>query len=39
MSIASDSKTFFEEISNLPTEQRNPHSMDIDAKPTADIIK
>ncbi|MDP2364996.1 MAG: hypothetical protein Q8M94_14655 [Ignavibacteria bacterium] len=39
MSTSSDSKALFEEISKLPTEQRNPRSMDIDAKPTEEIIK
>lgn len=34
-----NSKTLFEEISKLSTEQRNPRSMDIDAKSTAEIIK
>ena len=34
-----NSKKLFEEISKLSTEQRNPHSMDIDAKSTAEIIK
>jgi N-acetylmuramic acid 6-phosphate etherase len=35
----SDTKFLFEEISKLSTEQRNPHSMDIDAKKTAEILK
>jgi len=35
----SDTKFLFEEISKLSTEQRNPHSMDIDAKQTAEILK
>lgn len=35
----SDTKLLFEEISKLSTEQRNPHTMDIDAKSTAEIIK
>lgn len=35
----SDSKKLFAEISNLSTEQRNPKSMDIDAKSTAEILK
>lgn len=34
-----DSKKIFEEIALLTTEQRNPNSMDIDAKSTADILK
>ena len=29
----------FDEISKLATEQRNPNSMDIDARPTAEILK
>lgn len=32
-------KKLFEEISKLSTEQRNPRSMDIDAKSTEDILK
>ena len=32
-------KSLFSEISGLSTEQRNPKSMDIDAKPTAEILK
>ena len=39
MSKASETNAFFEEISKLPTEQRNPRSMEIDAKSTAEIIK
>ncbi len=39
MSKPPETNTFFEEISKLPTEQRNPHSMEIDAKSTAEIIK
>ena len=34
-----NSKKLFEEISKLSTEQSNPHSIDIDAKSTAEIIK
>ncbi|MCX6150469.1 MAG: N-acetylmuramic acid 6-phosphate etherase [Ignavibacteriales bacterium] len=34
-----NTKKLFNEIANLTTEQRNPHSMDIDAKSTADILK
>ncbi len=34
-----NSKKLFKEINKLSTEQRNPHSMDIDAKSTAEIIK
>jgi len=32
-------KALFNEISNLATEQRNPNSMDIDSKPTEEILK
>jgi N-acetylmuramic acid 6-phosphate etherase len=39
MSTSSDSKALFEEISKLPTEQRNPKSMEIDVSSTAEIIK
>jgi N-acetylmuramic acid 6-phosphate etherase len=39
MNSSSDSQKLFEEISKLSTEQRNPHSMDIDAKSTIDILK
>ena len=39
MSKSQNTNAFFEEISNLPTEQRNPRSMEIDAKSTAEIIK
>lgn len=39
MSTSSDSRTLFEEISKLSTEQRNPRSMDIDARSTAEILK
>ena len=35
MSKATETNAFFEEISKLPTEQRNPRSMEIDAKSTA----
>ncbi len=38
MSI-SDSKKIFEEIALLTTEQRNPNSMDIDAKSTEEILR
>ena len=34
-----DTKKLFSEISNLTTEQRNPRSMDIDARSTAEILK
>lgn len=39
MSSSPDTKTLFEEISKLTTEQRNPHSMDIDARSTEEILK
>ena len=39
MSSASDTKTLFNEISNLTTEQRNPNSMDIDARSTGEILR
>lgn len=39
MSISSDSKILFEEINKLSTEQRNPRSMEIDARSTEEIIK
>jgi len=32
-------KTLFSELSKLTTEQRNPHSMDIDASSTEEILK
>jgi N-acetylmuramic acid 6-phosphate etherase len=39
MSLPPDTKTLFEEISSLSTEQRNPKSMDIDVKSTAEILQ
>lgn len=39
MDITSDSQKLFEEISKLSTEQRNPRSMEIDAKSTSEILK
>ena len=39
MSTSPDTKTLFTELSKLTTEQRNPHSMDIDARPTEEILK
>ncbi len=36
---SSESKKIFDEIASLTTEQRNPNSMDIDAKSTEDILK
>jgi N-acetylmuramic acid 6-phosphate etherase len=37
--ISTDNKALFSEISKLTTEQRNPASMDIDARSTAEILK
>ncbi len=34
-----ENKKLFEEITNLSTEQRNPNSMDIDARSTLEILK
>jgi N-acetylmuramic acid 6-phosphate etherase len=39
MSSGTDPKKLFSEISSLPTEQRNPKSMDIDAKSIKKILK
>ncbi|MCA2005317.1 MAG: N-acetylmuramic acid 6-phosphate etherase [Ignavibacterium sp.] len=39
MDSSLDSKKLFEEISKLSTEQRNPRSMEIDAKSTEEILK
>lgn len=39
MSNLAESKNLFEEINKLTTEQRNPRSMEIDIKSTAEIIK
>lgn len=39
MSSSPDTKKLFAEISALTTEQRNPHSMDIDARTTEEILK
>ena len=39
MTKSPDTKALFSEISNLTTEQRNPHSMDIDARSTEEILK
>ena len=36
---SSESKKLFSEISQLSTEQRNPNSMDIDARSTIEILK
>jgi N-acetylmuramic acid 6-phosphate etherase len=37
--VSSDAKKLFDEISKLSTEQRNPESMDIDVRSTAEILK
>jgi N-acetylmuramic acid 6-phosphate etherase len=37
--LCQHNKTLFDEISRLHTEQRNPKTMDIDVKSTADILK
>lgn len=37
--MSDDTKKLFAEIATLTTEQRNPKSMEIDAKSTADILK
>ena len=39
MSSSPDAKTLFAELSKLTTEQRNPYSMDIDARTTEEILK
>jgi len=39
VSSSPDTKTLFAELSKLTTEQRNPHSMDIDARSTEEILK
>ena len=39
MSFSEDSKSIFEELNRLTTEQRNPNSMEIDSKSTIEIIK
>ena len=39
MSTSTDTKILFSELSKLTTEQRNPHSMDIDARSTEEILK
>lgn len=39
MSSSPDTKTLFAELSKLTTEQRNPRSMDIDARSTEEILK
>jgi N-acetylmuramic acid 6-phosphate etherase len=39
VSSSPDTKILFAELSKLTTEQRNPHSMDIDARSTEEILK
>ena len=39
MTQSPSTKTLFSELSKLTTEQRNPHSMDIDASSTEEILK
>jgi len=39
VSSSPDAKTLFAELSKLTTEQRNPYSMDIDARTTGEILK
>lgn len=39
MTQSPSTKTLFTELSKLTTEQRNPHSMDIDASSTEEILK
>jgi N-acetylmuramic acid 6-phosphate etherase len=39
VSSSPDAKTLFAELSKLTTEQRNPYSMDIDARTTEEILK
>ena len=39
MSSSEDSKSIFEELNRLTTEQRNPNSMEIDSKSTLEILK
>jgi len=39
MILHPDTNNLFEEISGLPTEQRNPHSINIDSQPIAEILK
>lgn len=39
MTQSSSTETLFTELSKLTTEQRNPHSMDIDARSTEEILK
>lgn len=39
MTSSDDTKALFAELSKITTEQRNPHSMDIDARSTEEILK
>jgi len=39
MSSSEESKSIFEELDRLTTEQRNPNSMEIDSKSTLEILK
>jgi N-acetylmuramic acid 6-phosphate etherase len=39
VSTSTDAKILFSELSKLTTEQRNPYSMDIDARSTEEILK
>lgn len=39
MTQPTDTQALFTELSKLTTEQRNPHSMDIDARSTEEILK
>ncbi len=39
MTSSEDTKALFAELSEITTEQRNPHSMDIDARSTEEILK
>lgn len=39
MNSSSDTRALFAELSKITTEQRNPHSMDIDARSTEEILK
>lgn len=39
MTSSDDTKALFAELSKITTEQRNPHSMDIDVRTTEEILK
>lgn len=39
MTSSDDAKALFAELSKITTEQRNPHSMDIDSRSTEEILK